>query len=355
MQKHARSIVVLMAIVMFVGYVPPASAQSSTFQLESSVLQDGGTFKMEQVGSGFGCIGGGISPDLSWKSAPDGTKSFGVTMYDKDAPTGSGLWHWVIFNIPATATSLAANAGDPTKNLAPVGSIQSLNDTGTNGFVGACPTQGDKPHHYLITVYALKTDKLPLDQTASGALVGFYFNANLLAKTTLTLRYGRPSTFQLSSPVVDNYGTFKMEQVGSGFGCTGGGISPELSWKGAPDGTKSFGLNMYDEDAPTGSGLWHWVIFNIPATVTSLTANAGDPTKNLAPAGSIQARNDTGTNGFVGACPTQGDKPHHYLITVYALKTDKLPLDQTASGALVGFYFNANTLGLATLSVSYGR
>ena len=92
----------------------------------------------------------------------------------------------------------------------------------------------------------------------------------------------------LTSPQIKNKGTLAMEQVYKGFGCSGENISPELNWKGAPKGTKSFALTVYDPDAPTGSGWWHWVMFNIPADVTSLPKNAGDPAANLAPAGSVQ-------------------------------------------------------------------
>src|SRR5258708_17224532 len=165
----------------------------------------------------------------------------------------------------------------------------------------------------------------------------------------------QPSSFQLTSKSVNSDSTFKLEQVANGFGCTGGNVSPEFSWVGAPDSTKSFALTMYDIDAPTGSGLWHWMIFNMSASTTNLPAGAGDPTKKLAPVGSIQSRNDAGISGYFGPCPSQGDKPHRYLITLFALKTDKIPLDDTASGALTGFYLNANAITTTTLIVTYAR
>src|SRR5258708_37680689 len=118
------------------------------------------------------------------------------------------------------------------------------------------------------------------------------------------------SSFELTSKSINSDGTFKLEQIANGFGCTGGNVSPEFSWTGAPEGTKSFGLSMYDMDAPTGSGLWHWVIFNIPAATPTLPAGAGDPAKKLAPAGSVQGRNDVGISGYFGPCPSQGDRPH---------------------------------------------
>lgn len=161
--------------------------------------------------------------------------------------------------------------------------------------------------------------------------------------------------FQLTSPVVKNKGTVGMEQVFNGFGCTGGNVSPELRWKNAPRETKSFAVTVYDPDAPTGSGWWHWLIFNIPPSVTSLPANAGTPDGGRAPKGAIQSMTDFGQRGYGGPCPPVGNKPHRYIFTVYALKVDQLPLKEDASGAMVGFYLNANAVGKATLTATYGR
>jgi Raf kinase inhibitor-like YbhB/YbcL family protein len=161
--------------------------------------------------------------------------------------------------------------------------------------------------------------------------------------------------FMVSSPVVKDKGTVDMEQVFNGFGCTGGNVSPELNWTGAPKDTKSFAVTVYDPDAPTGSGWWHWVIFNIPASVNKLPANAGKPDSGIAPKGSVQSRTDYGVPGYGGPCPPEGDKPHRYIFTVFALKVDQLPLKEDSSGALVGFYLNANALGKAKLTATYGR
>ena len=163
------------------------------------------------------------------------------------------------------------------------------------------------------------------------------------------------SAFRLTSPTVKPNAKLGNDQVFNGFGCAGNNISPALNWTGAPAGTKSFAVTVYDPDAPTGSGWWHWTIFNLPADTTKLAAGAGDLSKNLAPAGSAQGRTDFGKPGFGGACPPAGDKPHRYVFTVFALKTDKLPLDSEASGALVGFYLNQNTLAKATLTATYSR
>jgi Raf kinase inhibitor-like YbhB/YbcL family protein len=180
--------VMLFALVCFLS---TQSAHADTFALTSPNVKEGGRVAGEQVLNGFGCQGGNISPALQWKGAPAGTKSFAVTVYDPDVLTGSGWWHWVIFNIPANVNSLTKNAGDVQTNLAPAGSIQSRTDFGKPGYGGPCPPAGDKPHRYQFTVYALKTDKLALDENAPAAMVGYYLHQNLIKKTTLTAPYSR--------------------------------------------------------------------------------------------------------------------------------------------------------------------
>ena len=176
-----------------IGALGATSAQAQTMTLTSPDISEGGTIASEQVFKGFGCTGGNISPALAWSGAPANTKSFAVSIYDPDAPTGSGWWHWVVYNIPAGTTSLPKNAGDPTKGLTPKGAIQSRTDFGSAGYGGPCPPPGDKPHRYQITVFAVDVDKLPdaSDDTASAALVGFDLNFHTLAKATLTGLYGR--------------------------------------------------------------------------------------------------------------------------------------------------------------------
>jgi Raf kinase inhibitor-like YbhB/YbcL family protein len=161
--------------------------------------------------------------------------------------------------------------------------------------------------------------------------------------------------FRLASPTVENQGVISNEHVYKGFGCSGGNVSPELRWEQAPKETKSFAVTVYDPDAPTGSGWWHWVIFNIPPGVTSLPAGAGKPDGGNAPPGSVQSMTDFGQPGYGGPCPPTGDKPHRYIFTVYALKVDQLPLKNEASGAMVGFYLNQNALGKASFTAKYGR
>jgi Raf kinase inhibitor-like YbhB/YbcL family protein len=176
-----------------IGVIGVTAANAQAMKLTSPDIKDGGTIASEQVFDKFGCTGKNISPALSWSGAPSGTKSFALSIHDPDAPTGSGWWHWVVFNIPATTTSLPKDAGDPKKGLMPKGAIQSLTDFGFAGYGGPCPPKGDKPHHYHITVFAVDVAELPdaKNASASAALVGFDLHFHTLAKATLIGLYGR--------------------------------------------------------------------------------------------------------------------------------------------------------------------
>lgn len=179
--------IVLASSLMLLSYSVYASAQG--FTLTSKDL--GGQITKHQVYSGFGCTGDNISPSLKWVNPPKGTKSFAVTVYDPDAPTGSGWWHWLIFNIPANITGLKRDAGRIEKKLAPVGSVQSVTDYGKPGFGGACPPEGDKAHRYIFTVYALSVAKLDLDSKTNPAMVGYTLNSKAFAKASLVAYYKR--------------------------------------------------------------------------------------------------------------------------------------------------------------------
>ena len=179
----------LFAMLIALSCLAAGSACADGFTLKSADL--GGQLTETQVFSGFGCSGANVSPALDWTNAPGRTKSFAVTMYDPDAPTGSGWWHWLIFNLPADTGGLKSNAGDPAKNLAPESSIQSVTDFGAKGFGGACPPEGAKPHTYIFTVFALDVDKLDLDENTTPALVGFSLNQHVLAKASLVAYYNR--------------------------------------------------------------------------------------------------------------------------------------------------------------------
>lgn len=158
------------------------------FTLHSNNLA--GQLTMKQVFSGFGCSGENISPELHWSDAPNGTKSFAVTVYDPDAPTGSGWWHWVVFNIPASTNGLPEDFGNTAKKQ-PISAVQSITDFGKAGFGGACPPAGDKPHRYIFTIHALNVDHLDLDAKSSAALVGYMINAHSIGKATMVSYYGR--------------------------------------------------------------------------------------------------------------------------------------------------------------------
>ena len=159
------------------------------FRLWSNDMKEGGTLAQAQVFNGMGHSGGNKSPHLAWDGAPEGTKSFVVTCYDPDAPTGSGWWHWIVINLPASTKELPAGAGTTGGKL-PAGAVQMRNDYGTHEFGGAAPPPGPA-HHYIFTVFALKVEKLELDPPSSAALVGFMTNFNSLGKATLTALYGQ--------------------------------------------------------------------------------------------------------------------------------------------------------------------
>ncbi|BDD06520.1 YbhB/YbcL family Raf kinase inhibitor-like protein [Aureibacter tunicatorum] len=160
-----------------------------TFTLKSNDL--GGQATVEEEFNGFGCTGKNQSPQLSWENAPEGTKSFAITMYDPDAPTGSGWWHWLVFDIPADVDQLVSGAGNVKLDLAPKQAIQSITDYGMRGYGGPCPPEGDGLHEYIITIYALKMDKLGLDQNANPATVGYYLWSNTLGKASIVAYYQR--------------------------------------------------------------------------------------------------------------------------------------------------------------------
>jgi Raf kinase inhibitor-like YbhB/YbcL family protein len=161
--------------------------------------------------------------------------------------------------------------------------------------------------------------------------------------------------FKLESPEVKANATMDKKFEANVFGCNGENKSPALKWSGAPKDAKSYAVTVYDPDAPTGSGWWHWSVINIPAGTTELKADAGNASNANLPQGARQVRIDYGTAAWGGACPPPGDKPHRYVFTVHALKTDKLDIPADATAALAGFMINANSVGKATFTAKYGR
>ena len=141
------------------------------------------------------------------------------------------------------------------------------------------------------------------------------------------------------------------EHVFDGWGLSGGNRSPQLSWSGAPAGTKGYAVTCFDPDAPTPCGFWHWLLVGIPADVTRLEAGAG--TAETAPAGAFHVSNDFGDKRYDGAAPPAGDQPHRYLFAVHALDTDDLGLDDSASAAVTAFTMGGHTLARGVISASY--
>lgn len=162
-------------------------------------------------------------------------------------------------------------------------------------------------------------------------------------------------SFSLASPDVNARKPIANKYVFNGFGCEGENVSPALVWQDAPAGTKSFALTVYDPDAPTGSGWWHWVMIDIPADMHGLPQGAGDPATKKTPAGAVEIRTDFGKPGWGGPCPPKGDKPHRYVFTVHALKVDKLDVGADATAAMVGFMIHANEIDKASFTAHYGR
>jgi len=156
--------------------------------------------------------------------------------------------------------------------------------------------------------------------------------------------------FTLASRAVGNGKAIGAEHYWNEFGCSGRNVMPDLAWRNAPAGTKSFAVTFYDRDAPTGSGFWHWVAYDIPADTAALP---GGVAGGALPAGAQQGNTDLGKPGFFGPCPPLGRK-HRYVYTVHALKVDKLPLPAGATPALVGFHLWQNRIGEARLSVTAG-
>jgi len=159
-----------------------------TLTVSSTTFGEGATLPRSMLFDGFGVGGGNTSPQLSWSAGPPGTKSYVVTLYDPDAPTTVGFWHWLLSDIDPSLLSLEEGAGTPGKQ--PAGSVQGYTDFGTIGYGGMAPPPGDKPHRYQFNVYAVDK-KLGLGENATGAFLMFNLGGAMLARGRLTGLYGR--------------------------------------------------------------------------------------------------------------------------------------------------------------------
>jgi Raf kinase inhibitor-like YbhB/YbcL family protein len=158
-----------------------------SFHLESSSFADGQALANLQVSGIMGAGGEDVSPQLSWSGFPDGTKSFAVTVYDPDAPTASGFWHWAVANLPASVTELPAGAGEGS-NL-PGDALTLVNDAGARRYIGAAPPPGHGPHRYYVAVHAVDVDKLDLPEDASPAFLGFNLFQHAIARAVIHATY----------------------------------------------------------------------------------------------------------------------------------------------------------------------
>jgi Raf kinase inhibitor-like YbhB/YbcL family protein len=167
----------------------------ASFALTSSTLVDGGLLPEAQMSGIFGVPGGqDVSPQLSWSGAPAGTQGYAVTMYDPDAPTGSGFWHWAVANIPAHVTSLDEGAGDETGSGVPAPAFQLPNDARAARYIGGAPPPGDGPHRYYLVVSALDTADLGIPRDATPAYLGFAMAGHVLGRAVLQVTGSQPAT-----------------------------------------------------------------------------------------------------------------------------------------------------------------
>ncbi|MFF0967230.1 YbhB/YbcL family Raf kinase inhibitor-like protein [Streptomyces sp. NPDC003703] len=168
--------------------------EAAAFTVTSTTVSDGAPWPPEQYSGLFGVPGGkDLSPQLSWHGAPEGTRSYAVTVHDPDAPTGSGFWHWAVADIPAAVTELPEGAGDDTGSGLPAGAFQLPNDARAARFIGAAPPAGHGPHRYFVVVHALDTESIGVEADATPAVLGFTMAGHILGRAVLTATAETPA------------------------------------------------------------------------------------------------------------------------------------------------------------------
>ena len=179
-----------LVISMYVG----AAAAPTTFTLSSPDLPAGKPIAEQFTANTWGCHGANESPDLKWVNAPAGTKSFAITMFDPYRPPASGWWHWLVYDIPASANELPRRAGTPGNPGMPQGARQVKPDgeAPEPHYYGPCPDEGDPPHHYTITIYALSVDHLKVHDTATPADIDSEIASKTIGKAQLVRLFSRP-------------------------------------------------------------------------------------------------------------------------------------------------------------------
>ncbi len=164
-----------------------------TFTISSESFTDGGAFATAQVSGIMGAGGGDASPQVSWSGFPAETKSFAVTVYDPDAPTAAGFWHWAVADIPVTTTSLVEGAGDENGSGLPSGAVTLASDASAKRFIGAAPPPGHGPHHYYVAVHAVDVETLELPEGATPAFLGFNLFSHAIARAVIHATYEQPT------------------------------------------------------------------------------------------------------------------------------------------------------------------
>ncbi len=179
------------AFLAALALATPRPAAAAGLAVTSPDFPDGGTIPVAQELDLHGCTGANRSPALAWSGAPAGTRSFAVTIHDTDARGGRGWWHWVVLDIPPGTRGLRAGAGTPGSPALPAGAVQGRTSFGFAHYGGPCPPVGDPPHHYRITVYALRVARLNLPAGTPPDAVRTRLRADALASARSVGRFGR--------------------------------------------------------------------------------------------------------------------------------------------------------------------